>query len=169
MKTISKAVATALAIGLTSASYGQAQDDPFTSFRSLTPELALTVAQAAMEDCRQRGYQVAASVVDRSGVLQVTLRDRIAGPHTPDTAYRKAWTAISFRTDTLELARTVETGEAWALRHITGALPLGGGVRIIAGDGDMVGAIGISGAPSGAEDAECAAAGIATIEDEIAF
>ena len=90
-------------------------------------------------------------------------------PHTPDTAFRKAWTAVSFRTDTLELARNVETGEAWALRHITGALPLGGGVRIIAGDGDMGGAIGISGAPSGAEDAECAVAGIAEIEDEIAF
>ena len=166
---ITKTAFAALAITLLSGSLGQAQDDPFTSFRSLTPGLALTVAQAAMEDCRQRGYQVTASVVDRSGVLQVTLRDRLAGPHTPDTAFRKAWTAVSFRTDTLELARNVETGEAWALRHITGALPLGGGVRIIAGDGDMVGAIGISGAPSGAEDAECAVAGIAEIEDEIAF
>lgn len=144
-------------------------EEAFAEFRVLKPEIALQAAEAAMKDCRERGYQVAVSVVDRSGILQVTLRDQLAGAHTPDTAYRKAWTAVSFRTDTLDLAKTVETGEAWALRNITMALPLGGGVRIIAGDGDTVGAIGVSGAPAGSEDAACAQAGIDSIADQIAF
>lgn len=109
------------------------------------------------------------SVTDRFGILQVTLRDQFAGPHTPDTAYRKAWTAVSFRIETLELSKLTEEGEAWAIRNVTGALPLGGGVRILAGDGDMLGAIGVSGAPSGSEDDACARAGIAAIAEQIEF
>ena len=146
-----------------------AEEDNFKTFRVLKPELALEAAQAAMLDCRKKGFQVAVSVTDRFGLLQATLRDQLAGPHTPDTAYRKAWTAVSFRTDTLELSKLTEKGEAWAIRGVTRALPLGGGVRIVAGEGDMVGAIGVSGAPSGTEDEACAKAGIAAIADKIAF
>ena len=146
-----------------------ADEDDFAVFRSLKLEVALEAAQAAVDDCRARGYQVAVSVTDRFGILQVALRDRFAGAHTPDTSYRKAWTAASFRTDTSELATFAEAGEGWALRNITNALPLGGGVRILAGDGDMVGAIGISGAPSGSEDDLCAKAGIEAIADRISF
>lgn len=146
-----------------------AQDSNFTSFRVLKPELAVEAAQAAITDCREKGFQVAASVTDRFGVLQVTIRDQLAGAHTPDTAYRKAWTTVSFRTNTSELSTLAESGEAWALRNVENALPLGGGEMIRAGDGDMVGAIGVSGAPSGSEDAGCAKAGIEAIADRIAF
>lgn len=146
-----------------------AEEEPFKAFRVLKPELAIEAAQAAMADCRKKGFQVAVSVTDRFGLLRATLRDQLAGPHTPDTAYRKAWTAASFRTDTLELSKMTEKGEAWAIRGVTRALPLGGGVRIVAGEGDMVGAIGVSGAPSGSEDEACAKAGIAAIADKIAF
>lgn len=145
------------------------QDSGFHTFRALKPEIAIEAAQAALADCRGKGYQVAVSVADRFGILQVTLRDQLAGPHTPDTALRKAWTAVSFRTDTLELSKLTEGGEAWAIRNVKGALPLGGGVAIIAGEGDLVGAIGVSGAPSGSEDDACAKAGISAIADKIAF
>ncbi len=146
-----------------------ASDKNFATFRVLKPDLALAAAQGALKHCRKKGYQIAVSVTDRFGVLQVTLRDQLAGPHTPDTAFRKAWTAVSFRTDTHELGKLTEKGEAWAIRKVKGALPLGGGVRILAGDGDMVGAIGVSGAPSGSADGECAKAGIEAISDRIAF
>jgi uncharacterized protein GlcG (DUF336 family) len=146
-----------------------AQDSNFTSFRVLKPELVIEAAQAAMNDCRAKGYQVAVSVTDRFGVLQVTIRDQIAGAHTPDTSFRKAWTAASFRTSTAELSDLTESGEAWAIRNVENVLPLGGGEMIRAGDGDMVGAIGVSGAPSGSEDAACAKAGIEAIADRIAF
>ena len=146
-----------------------AQDENYTSFRVLKPELSVEAAQAALSECRERGYQVAVSVTDRFGVLQVTIRDQLAGAHTPEGSFKKAWTAASFRAETSEVAALAETGEAWAIRNISNAMPLGGGVRVIAGDGDMVAAIGVSGAPSGAEDEACAKAGIAAIEDRIAF
>ena len=75
----------------------------------MKPAIAVEAAQAALNSCRSKGYQVAVSVADRFGVLQVTLRDQFAGPHTPDTALRKAWTAVTFRTDTLELGELTET------------------------------------------------------------
>lgn len=145
------------------------QESALHTFRVLKPAIAVEAAQAALNSCRSKGYQVAVSVADRFGVLQVTLRDQFAGPHTPDTALRKAWTAVTFRTDTLELGELTESGEAWAIRNVTGILPLGGGVRIVAGEGDLVGAIGVSGAPSGSEDDACAKAGISAIADKIAF
>ncbi len=148
----------------------QAEEDKATAaFESLTLETALEVAQATLSKCRSDGFQAAVSIVDRGGNLQVTLRDRFAGPHTTDTAYRKAWTALSFRTDTLELAKLTESGEGWAIRKVTGALPLGGGVQIRKGDGSLVGAVGVSGAPGPENDDKCARAGIAAIEDKIAF
>jgi uncharacterized protein GlcG (DUF336 family) len=112
---------------------------------------------------------VAVAVVDRFGVQQVMLRDRFAGPHTPSTATRKAWTAVSFRTGTVELTtRVLDTPEISGVRYVEGALVLGGGVPIESA-GSIVGGIGISGAPSGTLDEACAQAGIAAIEDDIAF
>ena len=87
------------------------------------------------------------AVVDRMGNMQVMIRDRFAGAHTPDTARRKAWTAASFRTNTTDLLDISGPGQPQAgLRDITGALALGGGILIEAG-GSLVGAIGVSGAP----------------------
>ena len=60
--------------------------DSLVTYKSLAPAIALELAQAALTDCQKRGYQVAISVVDRFGVVQVILRDRYAGPHTPATA-----------------------------------------------------------------------------------
>ncbi|PLX40072.1 MAG: hypothetical protein C0605_06730, partial [Hyphomicrobiales bacterium] len=117
-------------------------EEAIVTSKSLTLEAALEVAQGALAACRKDGYQIAVSVIDRGGNQQVNLRDRLAGPHTTDTAYRKAWTAVSFRTDTSALAKTAEAGPAWAIRGVTNALPLGGGVLIRDGDGTMLGAVG---------------------------
>lgn len=137
--------------------------------RVLTPEAALKATEAALRDCRQRGYQVAVAVVDRSGVAQSMLRDRFAGAHTPDTAINKAWTAVSFRTDTTELARATQPGQASSgIRHLPRFVGVGGGVTVQAG-GSIVGGIGVSGAPTGEADEACAKAGIAAIRDELDF
>jgi len=162
-------LAATLAIaGLTGLASAQ-DSDALVTFKSLSPQTALKAALAALKSCNDAGFQIAVTVVDRAGIEQVTLRDRFAGPHTPDTALRKAWTSASFRTDSLELGKLTETGEAWAIRNVTNALPLGGGVLVRDGDGSIVGAIGVSGAPSGAADEVCAKDGIAAIEDDIAF
>jgi uncharacterized protein GlcG (DUF336 family) len=145
------------------------EDDPLVTYQALKPEIALELASAAMAHCRNEGYQVGVSVVDRSGTLQVFLRDRYAGAHTVETATRKAWTAVSFRTNTTDLdPMTRPDGDAYGIRFISKALPLGGGMLIESG-GTMVGAVGVSGAPGPELDDVCAEAGIAAIEDRLGF
>jgi uncharacterized protein GlcG (DUF336 family) len=143
-----------------------AADATFT-VRVLTPESALKAAQASLARCRAAGFQAAVAVVDRMGVEQVMLRDRFAGPHTPATARGKAYTAVSFRTNTTELAEATQAGRAASgVRELPGVVVIGGGLLIEAG-GALLGAIGVSGAPGGKEDDACAAAGIAAIRDDL--
>ncbi len=148
-----------------------AQDEgAFVTFQVLKPELALKMAEAALTTCRDAGYQVGVTVVDRFGIPQVFLRDRFAGAHVVETSQRKAWTAVSFRTDTTDLDLTTRPDSvSFGIRAISQALPLGGGKMVIAGDGSLVAGIGVSGAPGPDLDDDCADAGIAAIEDEIAF
>ena len=137
------------------------------SVRVLTPEAATKATQAALASCRQQGYQVAVAVVDRFGVAQAMVRDRYAGPHTPDTATNKAWTAVSFRSNTSELAKSTQAGQpSSGIRQVPRFVGLGGGMLIEAA-GSIVGAIGVSGAPNGDLDDACAKAGIAAIRDDI--
>ena len=153
---------------LSSTNVTRAEEGLFTT-KSLTLDTALMAATAALKKCRDGGYQVAVAVVDRSGIVQVILRDRFAGSHTPDTAKGKAWTTVSFRTNTSEMAVNTALGKPQAgVRHVPGALMLGGGLMIQAA-GSLVGAIGVSGAPGGDLDDICAQAGIDAIEDLIAF
>ncbi len=161
----------AVALGLLTAgsTAATAQDEALVSFSVMKPEIAVKLAQAAMESCRGKGAQVAVAVVDRFGNLQTLLRDRFAGPHTPETARRKAWTAVSFRTTTLEMGENTKPGsEAYGANFITEALMLGGGVPIEAA-GSIVGGVGVSGAPAGAMDDECARAGIQAVATDLAF
>ncbi|HEX9462170.1 MAG TPA: heme-binding protein [Alphaproteobacteria bacterium] len=144
-------------------------EDAILSYKSLTPDMALELARAALDDCRKRGFQVAVAVVDRFGVTQVMLRDRFAGPHTPATAAGKAWTAVSFRTNTADLEAASRPGMAQAgLRNLPGVVALGGGVMVEAGGG-LVGAVGVSGGPGGDNDEACAKAGIAAVQDKLDF
>ena len=139
------------------------------SQKSLTLEAALKVAQATLEACRKEGFQAAVAVVDRGGNMQVMLRDRFAGPHTPKVSRLKAYTALSFRNSTVDLAESTKAGkDASGVRHIDGVLALGGGVMIRAG-GELVGAVGVSGAPGGQADEDCAIKGIATIQADLDF
>jgi uncharacterized protein GlcG (DUF336 family) len=97
------------------------------------------------------------------------LRDRYAGPHTPTTAVGKAWTAVSFRTNTTDLVALSEPGRPQAgLRELPNVVILGGGILIEA-QGSIVGGIGVSGAPGGAEDDACAKAGLDSIRDKLEF
>jgi uncharacterized protein GlcG (DUF336 family) len=135
----------------------------------LTPEAAITAAQAALAHCRNAGYQVAVAVADRSGVLQVLLRDRFAGAHTVEVATNKAWTAASFRVSTAAVAAETQPGKPMSgLRTVSRVLAAGGGLVIEAG-GSTFGGIGVSGAPSGEVDDACAAAGLKAIADAIEF
>ena len=143
--------------------------DALVTYKSLAPRIALDLAQAALADCQQRGYQVAVAVVDRAGVIQVVLRDRYAGPHTPATASGKAWTAATFRNSTSNLFAISQPGMMQAgIRNLPGAVIIGGGLIVESG-GLLVGAVGVSGAPGGDADEACAKAGIEAIQGKLDF
>jgi uncharacterized protein GlcG (DUF336 family) len=155
------------AAALTTAS--ASAQDALVTYRAMSPEVALDLARGALASCRQSGYQVAVAVVDRFGVVQVMLRDRFAGPHTPATATGKAWTAVSFRTNTTDLIALTQPGMPQSgVRDLPGAVVLGGGIMVEAG-GAMIGAVGVSGAPGGDADDACAKAGIETVRDKLDF
>jgi uncharacterized protein GlcG (DUF336 family) len=108
-------------------------------------------------------------VVDRSGLVQVVLRDRFAGAHTPETATNKAWSAVSFRTNTTELEKMTRSGQpSSGIRNLPRVVAVGGGIMIEAG-GSIIAGIGVSGAPGGDGDDACAKAGIKAIADSLEF
>ena len=148
-----------------------AADAPAATFtvRQLTPETALKAVQAALAHCRGQGYQVAVVVVDRAGLPQALLRDRLAGAHTPEVATRKAWTAVSVKMSSAGFAAETQAGKPMSgLRGDPRFMAAGGGLIIEAG-GNLLGAIGVSGAPGGEADEACAARGIQAIADDIEF
>jgi uncharacterized protein GlcG (DUF336 family) len=146
-----------------------AADSATFTVRTLTPEAALKVAQAALAKCRAEGFQVTVAVVDRSGITLALLRDRFAAPHTVDTAQRKAQTAINFRMNTAALDREFQAGKpAAGLRHLPGVVAVAGGMPI-EGGGSLVGAVAVSGAPGPANDDVCATAGIQAIAEDLEF
>jgi uncharacterized protein GlcG (DUF336 family) len=141
-------------LALLIAACGAAQAEPAThTIRVLTPETAQKAMNAALAACRKGGYQVAVAVVDRSGVTQAMVRDRFAGAHTPGVAEDKAWTAVSFRTNTTELAAATQPGQASSgLRNVPRFTAVG---------------LGVSGAPSGEADDACAKAGLAAVQADL--
>lgn len=146
----------------------------FYSFKTLSIELASVAAWGALAECRKRGYSVAVAVVDRGGNIQALLRDRLAGPHTVETATRKAWTANSFRQSTAVLAGLLKEERIPSqIVHNPGALLVGGGL-VIELQGEIIGGIGVSGAPPGLSEREsidgaCAAEGIGAIREQLEF
>jgi uncharacterized protein GlcG (DUF336 family) len=165
---IARILMAALTVAFLGCASSRAQE-ALVTYKTLSPEIALDLANAALSDCRQRGFQVAVAVVDRFGVTQVVLRDRFAGPHTPATAAGKARTAVSFRTNTTDLVPLTQPGMPQAgVRDIPGVIIVGGGIMVQTG-GSLVGAIGVSGGPGGDADDACANAGISAIQNKIDF
>ncbi len=136
----------------------------------LTPETALKAAVATQAECQKRGWQVTVTIADPSGLPQVMLRDRFAGWHTVEAANGKARTAASWRETTTSLAARITKPDAAekGIMSLPGVVMVGGGTPITSA-GQLVGAIGVSGAPGGDNDDLCAKAGLAAIEDDLAF
>jgi uncharacterized protein GlcG (DUF336 family) len=129
--------------------------------RTLSLEMAKTIAEGTIAECKAKGYHTAAAVVDRAGQIMVLLRDEQATAQTAEMSRRKAYTARMFRTSTLEFQkRTMDPAYA-PQREVTDILALGGGVPIRIGD-DVIGAAASSGSTQEQDDA-CAKAGIAKV------
>lgn len=144
------------------ASVVTAEDLPKESLLPL--HVADKAIHAAIEACKKDGYRVSVSVVDRAGILRAMGRADGAGPHTVDSSRKKAYTAASLRRPTTELAELIgKMPTLQALRDMNEhMLMLGGGLPIEMA-GDVVGGIGVGGAPGAHLDDACAQAGLDAI------
>ena len=131
------------------------------SQHNLSLGLAKTIAEAALGECKAKGYSTAVAVVDRAGQIMVVLRDDNASAQSVDMARRKAFTARMFRTTTLEFQKRTEDPKYAAQRQVADILALGGGVPITVGN-EIIGGVGSSGSSQEQDDA-CAKAGVAKV------
>lgn len=133
----------------------------------ISASLALEAVAAAVEACAKEGYAETAVLVDADGVRQALLRGDRAGAHTLDSAFYKAYTSASFKSDTAALVERAKTAPiAPLLAKLPNLLLFGGGVVIKMKD-EVVGAIGAAGAPGADLDDACAKAGLAKISDRL--
>ena len=153
----------ALAIGLSLA--GTAGAQAVRTERNISLDLANQVASATVAACAAGGYSVAATVVDRAGVARAMHRADNAGPHTLAASQDKAFTSASAKNNTLAMMEGAQKNAAAAnLTDIPGFLLLGGGVPVKAGN-EVIGAIGVGGAPGGHLDEQCALAALDRVRD----
>lgn len=130
----------------------------------MTVDAAQQLVSAGLNACAKDGHAVAVAVVDRSGVLKAFARSENAGPHTVDSAFRKAYTAATLGRLTADLAKmVVEKPELSGLKDMDDHLLfLAGGVPIT-DKKELIGGIGIGGAPGGHLDQACAEAALKAV------
>jgi uncharacterized protein GlcG (DUF336 family) len=152
---------------LASISVVPAEPLPTETFKVLPAALAVEAAQAAIAACKAQGYAISVSVVDRVGNPKLLVVGDGASALSRRLSRRKAYTASMRRVSTGELAKQVAAPGAFnPTLYDTQLVTAVGGLPIKAGD-EIIGAIGVSGAPGGDKDEACANAGLAKISDRL--
>ena len=142
-----------------------AQAQAVRSDKNLSLELANQIAAAGVAACQASGYAVTTTVVDRAGGVRAVQRADNAGPHTLEASRLKAYTSASAKNNTLAMMETAQKKPGAAnLVNIPGFLLLGGGVPVKVGN-DVIGAVGIGGAPAGNLDEQCPIAALDKVKD----
>ena len=142
-----------------------ADEQPVTvNIKRMSLDTALTAAKASIDACRKEGVQITVTVIDRGGHPQAVLRDVLAMDVSIPISRDKAYTAMSFNSPTGNLESRFKG--SYGVPKTKGLLLARGGLPINAG-GNIFGAIGVSGAPSGETDEKCAQAGIDAILDDL--
>ena len=142
-----------------------AEEQPIVvNIKRMSLDVALRVAQAAIDQCRKEGVQIAVTVVDRGGNAQVVLRDVLAQDLTLTISDKKAYTAMSFNLKTSQMVGRFKT--AYSVPKVDRLIIAAGGVPITA-SGNILGGVGVSGAPSGEIDEKCAQAGANAVSDDL--
>jgi uncharacterized protein GlcG (DUF336 family) len=145
-------------LALIGASVGPANAQLVTH-KDLSVTTAVTIAQTAVQTCKAQGYNVSAHVLGRNGEVLVAMRGDDTGPHTLENSMKKAWTARAQRAPSVNFANAVKMNPTIGAIHLTNMVPAQGGLPIMVGD-DVIGAVGVSGAPGGDKDEACAKAGL---------
>jgi uncharacterized protein GlcG (DUF336 family) len=155
-------IATAAALVATSAGVGA---QALVTERSISLNAAIELATAGLERCRADGYKVTVTVLNRHARTAVVLSDDGVNPHTIENSVRKAYTAFTTRMPSVEMGKRTQPGLA-GFMQLDKVTTIEGGLPIFAGK-ELVGAVGISGAPGGDKDAACAQVGIDKIAKEL--
>ena len=160
----------ALVVGATSPG---AQAQGLVTTQKLSAALANELVGESVAECKKNGHAVVAVVVDLDGVRQAVLRGDGAPIHSTDNAFYKAYTSASLtlarkedgtKTVAERMAKApATTVPQFALPNVTYAV---GGVAIKVGD-VIIGGLGVSGAPGGQLDEDCAMAALAKIKDRM--
>ena len=139
---------------------GTAGAQAVVSERSLSLNAALEMATTALEACRKEGYKVTITVLNRAGRTAVVLHDSGANPHTLENSLRKAYTSLTFRRPSGEFGKQQQSNPPPHAQVLLDKVTTGEGGLPIVSSKEVIGSIGISGAPGGHRDAACAQAGI---------
>jgi uncharacterized protein GlcG (DUF336 family) len=139
---------------------------------NLPLDLAVEAAQEAIRVCEGNGFRVTATVVDMAGTPKVALRGDKSTVHTGESSFRKAFTVVTlgpmFHFETsgafFEMQKSNPFATQLATIHNVMALP---GAVAFTSRGEMIGALGVGGAPGGDKDEVCAQAGVAKVKDRL--
>ena len=134
--------------------------------KDLSQAAALAIATTAAETCKGQGYRVSVTVVGRNGEPLVQLRGDDASPHTYEFSFRKAYTARTFRVASGEVVNRFKQDPTYFAVHVPHTAPAQGGLPIQIGE-EVIGAVGVSGAPGGDKDEACAKSGIDKVADQL--
>ncbi|PAY04259.1 MULTISPECIES: GlcG/HbpS family heme-binding protein [Bradyrhizobium] len=134
--------------------------------KNVSMAMSLAIMQAAIDQCTKDGYKVSVVIVDKGGNVAASVRGDGTGPHTMEFARMKAYTARTRSQTSLATMKQMEDPANAFLKQIPNVVGVGGGVPIKAGS-EVIGAVGVSGAPGGEKDEVCANAGIAKVADAL--
>src|SRR3984893_17804743 len=130
--------------------------------KNVSMGMALAIIQGTIEQCTKDGYKVSVTIVDKAGNVAASIRGDGTNPHTMEFSRLKAYTSRTRGQTSLEIMKLVSDPANAYLRQIPNVVAVGGGVPIKVGN-EVIGGVGVSGAPGGEKDEACANAGIAKV------
>jgi uncharacterized protein GlcG (DUF336 family) len=134
--------------------------------KNVSMAMALAIIQGTLEQCTKDGYKVSVVIVDKAGNVAASVRGDGTNPHTMEFGRLKAYTARTRGQTSLEFMKVTSDPNNAYLKQIPNTVAVGGGVPIKVGN-EVIGAVGVSGAPGGEKDEVCANAGIAKVADAL--
>ena len=143
-----------------------AQAPQVQSEKNMSMALSMAIIQGAIEQCTKDGYKVSVTIVDKGGNVAAQIRGDGTAPHTMEFSRLKAYTARTRNQTSLQTMKMLEDPANAFIRQIPGVVGVGGGVPIRAGT-EVIGGVGVSGAPGGEKDEVCANAGLAKVADAL--
>lgn len=157
----SRIALTAIVCALTTPALAQTLNN-----KDISADIAVTIATTAMADCKAKGYKVSGVIVGRVGEIMVQIRGDGTGPHTMENAFKKAFTARTFKIASGEMEKRLKDNPQMGAQFLTGFTTARGGLPIKIGE-DVVGAAAVSGAPGGEKDEACVQTGLDKVRDQL--